>query len=81
MPLFDFRCCDCEKVSELLLSPHATNILCPSCGGSDMEKQLSAPSSLTGKAAPDFPAGAPCCGTGPTPGGCPGPGSCGQFCG
>ncbi len=39
MPLFDFRCKNCGKVSELLVRPGDTPA-CPACGGLELEKQL-----------------------------------------
>jgi putative FmdB family regulatory protein len=47
MPLYDFRCKQCEAVSELLISA-GSNPVCPQCGGDSLEKLLSAPNT-TGK--------------------------------
>ncbi len=42
MPLYDFRCSDCNKTFELLVKTSATPV-CPQCGGQNMEKQVSLP--------------------------------------
>ena len=47
MPLYDFRCQQCETVSELLLSGGASGV-CPECGSDRLEKLLCAPNA-TGK--------------------------------
>ena len=41
MPLFDFHCRVCDKTSELLIRGD-TVASCPHCGGTQMEKLLSA---------------------------------------
>jgi putative FmdB family regulatory protein len=43
MPLYDFRCPQCDAVSEMLVGAHAEPS-CPSCGASGLEKLLSHPS-------------------------------------
>jgi putative FmdB family regulatory protein len=42
MPLYDFRCQQCETVSELLIRA-GTGAVCPECGSEKLEKLLSAP--------------------------------------
>lgn len=42
MPIFDFRCLDCNKTFELLVKA-ATQPACPTCGGQKLEKQVSLP--------------------------------------
>ena len=43
MPIYEYRCLHCGKVSEIFLrSPDSQDVECPSCGGKDMEKLLSA---------------------------------------
>lgn len=42
MPLFDFRCSQCDKTVELLIRGN-TSPVCPSCGSTAMQKQVSAP--------------------------------------
>lgn len=40
MPLYDFRCQDCDKTFELLIKV-STVPVCPECGGQHMEKLVS----------------------------------------
>jgi len=40
MPLYDFRCNDCQKTFELLVRGSAAPT-CPSCGGQRLEKLVS----------------------------------------
>lgn len=47
MPLYDFRCQQCETVSELLIRAGA-GAVCPECGSERLEKLLCAPNA-TGK--------------------------------
>ena len=42
MPLYDYRCKDCDKTFELLLKISDTAV-CPACGGQNMEKLVSRP--------------------------------------
>ena len=61
MPIYDYRCKQCGKVSELLIrSPETHKAMCPVCGGSDLEKLLSAVS-VRVKAGTTSP-GKTCCG-------------------
>ncbi|MDY6835652.1 MAG: zinc ribbon domain-containing protein [Chloroflexota bacterium] len=42
MPLYEYYCSDCDKTVELLMqSFEVQGIICPHCGGANMEKQLS----------------------------------------
>ncbi|MBA3036814.1 MAG: zinc ribbon domain-containing protein [Desulfobacterium sp.] len=78
MPLFDYVCLDCGKTSEILIVAAKDSPLCRDCGSSSMQKQLSAPSSLTGQQASRFPGpkDTACCGSSPGQAQCAGPGSC-----
>jgi putative FmdB family regulatory protein len=61
MPIYDFRCQECGKVSEFLLSSSSDSrtLDCPGCGSQHLERLISAPSLLRDKAnAP----GTTCCG-------------------
>jgi putative FmdB family regulatory protein len=61
MPIYDFRCQECGKVSEFLLSSSSDSrtLDCPICGSQHLERLISAPSLLRDKAnAP----GTTCCG-------------------
>lgn len=39
MPIFDYRCGHCNKVSELMVKRHDAAPPCPSCGG-EMVKEV-----------------------------------------
>ena len=60
MPVYDFKCCDCGKVSEILLRSESSKaVSCPDCGSHDLERLMSAP--FTMKKGTSDP-GATCCG-------------------
>ncbi len=42
MPLYDYRCSDCDKTFELLAKV-SESPLCPECGGQDLKKLVSKP--------------------------------------
>ncbi len=69
MPLFAYRCGDCEKTSELLVRAEEKPV-CPACGSRRMEKQLShfAPMRGAETASAPMPSCASCCSSGE---GCP----------
>lgn len=75
MPLYEYICQACGQTAELLVSGGRKPV-CPHCGSSRLEKQLS---SFNARVAGTFPAaGLPACHTGSCPspgGGCAG-GSC-----
>ncbi len=78
MPIFEFVCRSCGGVSEQLVLGTAEGVCCPECGGSDLTKLLSAPSSASGvKAGGRLPGSGDtgCCGSAPGTRGCV-PGSC-----
>ncbi len=59
MPIFDYRCNQCDTVSELLLRSTDCDVTCPNCGSADMERLVSASYTIKmGSAAP----GTTCCG-------------------
>jgi putative FmdB family regulatory protein len=61
MPVYEFRCRECTKVSEFLLPSFSDNrtLTCPGCGSQNLERLISAPRLLRGGAnAP----GTTCCG-------------------
>ena len=42
MPIFEYKCSKCGKISEFLeKSPAAAKRKCPHCGSGDLEKQFS----------------------------------------
>ena len=60
MPIYDYKCQQCGKVSELLLrSADSENIKCPNCGSKNLERLISA-TYMIGKNA-SMP-GTTCCG-------------------
>ncbi len=69
MPIYEFHCADCEKVSELLVrSSDWSNETCSHCGSTQLVKQLSTFAPATAEGAPSMPP-AECTGN---------PGSCGM---
>ncbi|MCX5879327.1 MAG: zinc ribbon domain-containing protein [Deltaproteobacteria bacterium] len=79
MPLFDFLCLECGKVSELLVANSADQPECRTCGSRNVKRLLAAPSSLSGTARKSMPGpgDTACCGSSPDQAaGCSGPGSC-----
>ena len=41
MPIYDFKCLDCDRVSEILAGVNAPAPPCPECGSSKMKRQMS----------------------------------------
>ena len=78
MPIHDYLCADCGVVCELLAMPGDDTPACGSCGGRNLNRLLSAPSSLSGPSRQSFPGAGDtsCCGSSPVHAGCGGPGSC-----
>jgi len=76
MPIFEYKCNDCDKVFEILQLPGIkTELKCAACSGTSLKKLISAPflPSSVGKPANDSTVCAGC----ETPPGCPGAGGCG----
>jgi putative FmdB family regulatory protein len=78
MPLFDYLCLECGKVSEVLVSSSVEDAQCASCGSGKVKKMLSSVSSLSGAKKSGLPGAGDtsCCGSPPGHAGCAGPGSC-----
>jgi putative FmdB family regulatory protein len=78
MPIFEFLCAECGATSEVLVASANETPACKACGGVNLKKLLSAPSSLSGAARRGLPVAGdtPCCGTPAVHAGCAGPGSC-----
>jgi len=78
MPMFDYICLDCRQISEVLITGSGDAPRCGSCGGDNLEKLLSVPSSLSGPPGNRMPGpgDTSCCGSTPSAAGCAGPGSC-----
>jgi len=47
MPIFEYRCSDCDKRFEAFVTA-ARVPECPACGGASLEKQLSSPGMVGG---------------------------------
>lgn len=78
MPLFDYLCEKCGKVSELLRNAAADRPRCAYCGSLRLKKLISAHSSYTGTPQTRLPGvgDTGCCGSQPHQTDCAGPGSC-----
>ncbi len=43
MPIYDYKCQDCGKVSEMLLrSAESNDVKCPNCGSKNLKRLISA---------------------------------------
>lgn len=76
MPIYDFQCAECGKVSEILISSSGQQPVCIHCGSLKLEKKMSVPSSFKGSRSMPGPGDTACCGSSPGAAGCSGPGSC-----
>lgn len=59
MPIYDYRCRECGRVSEVLVRTSTGEVRCPHCGDEDMEQLVSAPYMIKMDAAAP---GTTCCG-------------------
>jgi len=50
MPLFDFICNDCGRACELLITGSGDEPECTACGSTNLDKQMSAHSAMSGPA-------------------------------
>jgi len=74
MPIFEYRCNQCDKHFETLVRASET-VACPSCGGTSLKKQLSAfavggPGLMTSPTSPSEVAACGMCGDPRGPGAC-----------
>jgi putative FmdB family regulatory protein len=78
MPLYDYLCEDCGKVSEQLMTASSDQSQCPFCGSLKLKKLMSAHSSYAGASQTRLPGAGDtgCCGLQPHQADCQGPGSC-----
>ena len=78
MPIFDIHGPSCGYQGEVLVLSSGAPLTCPSCGGSQTQKQMSPTSTLTGSTRRQTPGPGDhgCCGSRPSQAGCSGPGSC-----
>ncbi len=76
MPIYEYECLDCGKVSELLvgIGRNSDELKCVGCGGSSLKSVMSVPSQPAIKDSGPAAKGA-CCGSNPSATGCV-PGSC-----
>ena len=60
MPIYDYKCRECGKVSEMFLrSPDSKDIKCPNCGSDNLERLISASYMIRADASAP---GTTCCG-------------------
>ena len=78
MPIYEIACQDCHYEGEVLSLSSNHGPECPQCGSHNIERKMSATSSLTGRAGQSMPGAGDttCCGSQPGAGACAGPGSC-----
>lgn len=78
MPIYDIVCHDCRCGGEVIAPTASAPLVCPTCGSSNVAKQMSPTSSLTGRTPQYTPSAGDtaCCGQSPETAGCAGPGSC-----
>jgi putative FmdB family regulatory protein len=74
MPIYEYRCDNCGKVSEVLILGASKQPRCGHCGGTNLTKLVSAPNPVikSDSGSGSFPSGS-CCGSSGscgTPGGC-----------
>jgi putative FmdB family regulatory protein len=48
MPIYEYRCRNCNATFEMLVRA-GTTVICPHCGSSSLDKLLSAPVVLSGR--------------------------------
>ncbi len=78
MPLFEYLCNECGKTIETLILSSGDQAQCTACGSVNLNKLLSAPSSMSGSIKRNLPGprDTGCCGTSPEHADCVGPGHC-----
>jgi putative FmdB family regulatory protein len=60
MPIYEYRCLECGKISEIFLhSLNSQNVQCPACGSYKLDKLFSTPYTLKAGASTH---GTTCCG-------------------
>lgn len=77
MPIFEYKCADCGKISEIITLGAKETPTCRHCKSGNVEKIPSAPSSSPSGDRMPAPGDTACCGSSPgQASGCAGPGSC-----
>lgn len=64
MPLFEYKCDDCGKQFEELVSSSQTAVTCPHCGSTKTSKQLSVFAAGSGGSSTGSSCSSPGCGSG-----------------
>jgi putative FmdB family regulatory protein len=65
MPLFEYKCDDCDTKFEELVTNSEQSVVCPDCKSAKVSKQLSVFSASAGSSGgSDLPCGQPSCGSG-----------------
>jgi putative FmdB family regulatory protein len=67
MPIYEYRCSDCDRSFETLVSPGRFEAECPKCGGVNLSRELSVFASARsvgdgGSSMPEASASGACCG-------------------
>jgi putative FmdB family regulatory protein len=77
MPIHEYKCSNCGCVSELIvgIGRNSDDLVCGSCGGSSLEKLISAPAAPVVNEVSGHSGGSTCCGSSSAVKGCV-PGSC-----
>jgi len=79
MPIFEYHCKDCNKISEIILLEGKDTPTCGFCSSQNLEKLVSAHASASGPVKNSMPGvgDTACCGSSPgQASNCAGPGSC-----
>ncbi|MBF0496552.1 MAG: zinc ribbon domain-containing protein [Deltaproteobacteria bacterium] len=78
MPLFDYQCLDCGKLTEVLIVSLAERPRCEACGSHNLKRLMAAHSTRSGPNRDRLPGpnDHSCCGSTPGQSNCSGPGSC-----
>jgi putative FmdB family regulatory protein len=67
MPIYEYRCTDCDNLFEVLVRPSENGTECPACHGSNLSRELSVFATGRAEAASAAPArgcgGGGCCGS------------------
>ncbi|MBI5267047.1 MAG: zinc ribbon domain-containing protein [candidate division Zixibacteria bacterium] len=64
MPLYEYRCTNCDKKFEELVTGGSAEIVCPACGSKETQKLLSVFSAATGSSQTVPACARPGCGSG-----------------
>ncbi len=79
MPIYEYICSDCGKISEIIVIGSQVDLVCRFCNSDNIEKLLSAHAPASGPVKHKLPGAgdSTCCGSSPGQSSqCAGPGSC-----